>query len=479
MNKNCFQNVTALALIAFLLIACDNPVNQDDNSGIYTIAGIFADGSPGVSTTTLTLIFDKDIPNLCADDIRINAVSFAASSPSNYVSNEDFPIIKGPLTKTDAFNTYELAIIPGNSGRIKVGLDPYRGFTGWKAVDLTVHALFHFKGTTGLTITGYSGDSGDVTIPAEIAGIPVTAIGLSSATTGQTAFYEKKLATVIIPDSVTTIGTFAFASNQLIDIVIPAHVTIIGSRAFANNQLKTVTILGSIGAIEDGTFLNNQITSVIIPDSVSTIGVSAFAKNQLNSVTIPGNVTTIGVSAFADNQLTSVTISNGVTAIGTNAFYNNQLESVSIPNSVKTLSGFNDNQLKSIVIPDGVDSIGIGAFTNNQLTSVTIPTSVTIIGQNAFQGNKLMSVVIYPGVRDINSSAFADNQLTSVTVPDSVNTIESRAFFGNQITSVTIGKDVLLGSASFGDGFESVYNNGRAAGTYTRPNTKSNIWERK
>jgi hypothetical protein len=499
-KNNDFGNITVLALIAFIFFAaCDNAVNQKNNGMEFNINHIVADGSAGNMTTKLTLTLDKDIPDFTVDDIKINAVSFL-SSPLTYVSNADFPVIKGILTpKTDVYNTYELTIIPGNSGRIKVGLDPYRGFTGWKAVDVIVYAQFHFKGALELTITGYSGIGGDVTIPEEIAQIPVTAIGTATGTrTEPTVLSFKQLTSVNIPDSVSSIGSYAFANNQLTSVTIPNQVT----------------------AIANSTFAYNQLIGIIIPENVTVIGSYAFANNQLNSVTIPQKVDSIGASAFANNQLTSVTLSEGVTRIGADAFFNNQLKSISIPDSVENLSGFSDNLLTAVVIPERVTTIGNNAFSNNllkniiipnnvtsigsyafqynQLTAITIgdkviiigngafannllgnvsiPNEVISIGQSAFQDNQLTTVTIGNRVINIGANAFANNRLISVIIPDSVTTIGSRAFFDNQLTSITIGKNVTLGSTSFGNGFESAYNNDRAAGTYTRTSITSDVW---
>ena len=102
----------------------------------------------------------------------------------------------------------------------------------------------------GVTITGYTGNSGDIVIPAEIDGKPVTKIG-------DDAFeWCTGLTSVTIPDGVTSIGEGAFTyCTGLTSVTIPESVTEIGSFAFADCT---------------------GLTNVTIPDSVTYIGSYAF-----------------------------------------------------------------------------------------------------------------------------------------------------------------------------------------------------------
>ena len=70
---------------------------------------------------------------------------------------------------------------------------------------------------SAITITGYTGPGGAVTIPDTIIGLPVTTIG-------NTAFYDKtSLTNVTIPGSVTNIEGGAFAScTSLVAITVDA-----------------------------------------------------------------------------------------------------------------------------------------------------------------------------------------------------------------------------------------------------------------
>lgn len=165
---------------------------------------------------------------------------------------------------------------------------------------------FQYTGSSTITIIGYTGPGGNVTIPASINGKPVTAIGNG-------AFSGNHLTSVSIPSSVTYIGDDAFISNALTSVSIPNSVTYIGSQAFDANGLTSITLSSSITRIEWGTFRFNRLTSVSIPSSVTYIDDDAFDVNQLTSVSIPSSVKYIGDGAFGRNQLTSITIGANVT----------------------------------------------------------------------------------------------------------------------------------------------------------------------
>jgi hypothetical protein len=198
----------------------------------------------------------------------------------------------------------------------------------FEAISTVIEGYFTFDIPTK-TITDYDVAGGlDVVIPSMIGGVAVEHIGDS-------AFREKSLTSVTIPDSVTSIGHHAFSYNQLTSVSIPDSVTSIGNYAFYYDyQLTSVTIPDSVTSIGEGAFYNNKLTSVTIPNSVTSIGEWVFGYNQLTSVSIPDSVTSIGAYAFNGNLLTSVTIPNSVTIIGKGAFDINLLTSVTIGDGV-------------------------------------------------------------------------------------------------------------------------------------------------
>ena len=361
-------------------------------------------------------------------------------------------------------------------------------FAAPRAWALTSGDYSYTVASGAVTLTGYTGAGGALTLPSTIDGNPVTSIGTN-------AFRScNGLTSVTIPSSVTSIGANAFQyCNGLTSVTIPSSVTSIGTQAFYGcTGLTSVAIPSSVTSIGDNAFNNcNSLTSVTIPSSVTSIGNYAFQYcSSLTSVTIPSSVTSLGnymfsyctalssvsvdgananyssVSGVLFNKAqtvllqypsgkieTSYEIPSGVTSIGASAFLNcSSLTSVTIPNGVTRIgdSAFNNcTGLTSATIPSGVTSIGNYAFQScSSLTSATLPNSLTgIIGIYTFADCPLLTSVTIPsGVTSIAGSAFQNcSGLTSVTftAPSSVTSILDSAFQNcSDLTSVTIPSSV-------------------------------------
>ena len=146
-------------------------------------------------------------------------------------------------------------------------------------------------------ITKYTGNAEEIVIPAEIEGLPVTAIG-------NAAFFNRlQLTSVSLPESITSIGSRAFQGcSYLTSIAIPDGVTTIGEETFADCiRLTSVSLPDSITSIGENAFCGCcALADISFPDGVTSIGDYAFGCcENLSSIAIPGSVASVGTGAFS------------------------------------------------------------------------------------------------------------------------------------------------------------------------------------
>ena len=140
---------------------------------------------------------------------------------------------------------------------------------------------------------------GDIEIPSEYGGKPVTAID-------NNGFKEcKSLKSVVIPESITSIGDWAFGScSNLVSTNLPSGLTGLGSYAFYD--------------------CSKLSSDIVIPAGITSISWRAFdGDRSITSITFaPGcNITSIGFSAFGDAAITEITLPASLTYIDEMAFW--------------------------------------------------------------------------------------------------------------------------------------------------------------
>jgi hypothetical protein len=98
------------------------------------------------------------------------------------------------------------------------------------------------KDGNGVTVTGYLGAGGEVTVPATLGGLPVSAIG-------DRAFADRSDVTaVVLPVGISRVGWFAFSGCvSLARISLPGSITAISYGAFENCP-QTLTVLCPAGS---------------------------------------------------------------------------------------------------------------------------------------------------------------------------------------------------------------------------------------
>ena len=174
-----------------------------------------------------------------------------------------------------------------------------------------VQAQFNYTTNNGtITITGYTGSGGAVTIPSTITGLPVTSIGDYAFT------YCSNLTSVTIPNGYIGIDAFS-GCTSLTNVTMGNGVTSIGDRAFYEcTSLTSVSIPN--GSIGEGAFMYcTSLTSVTIGNGVTNIGDGAFyCCTNLRGVYFQGNAPNLNWCGFCGDANAVIYYLPGTTGWG-------------------------------------------------------------------------------------------------------------------------------------------------------------------
>ncbi len=383
-----------ISLLAIILIisGCSsgtlNEIGQDYDEledGKIFITSISKDGELIVGETLEAVVEPADATVdyqwMIADSLGGLPLNIVGATEKSYtvISSDEGKYISVHVTgKGD----YSAELTSGQAGPILPALTPAE--------------YFAFDSSTK-TITQYypKGPDGDLPeilsphIPATIAGVAVEKIGDSSFIEGDgnissssleikevtfpaglkeigemVFFYNGKLTSLIIPESVQTIGFYAFGGNKLESVIISDNVTSIGGYAFSENNLITFNIPSELIEIPDGLLYDNNLKHISLPDGIISIGEYAFSMNKLSEIIIPNKVTFIAGQAFSNNKLENISLGQNVENIGDNrragTFQNNNLTTITIPTSVKHIADrtFQLNNLTEILMEGSETTIG-------------------------------------------------------------------------------------------------------------------------
>ncbi len=333
----------------------------------------------------------------------------------------------------------------------------------WILASPQVMAQFTFVTNNGaITITGYTGTNGIVTIPSSTNGKPVTVIY-------QAAFQNNtNLGNVTIPASVTNAGPDAFFGCAGLSnlSVLGTNITF-GANAFGQcSKLSFVTVSGTFSNFATVFSPCIRLTNAAILSGSQTVAPALFSNCAiLTAISIPNSVTNIGSNAFyACGALTGITIPPSVETVGASAFQSclHLLQAVFLGNAPSVdPSAFAGSYNTTIVyLPDttgwgstlaGVNTIAAGSLngfyylTNSSTISIigcvntnnyiTIPASingiaVATIAEDAFEGlTNLDGIFIEASISSIQDYAFTgDSNLTALYFEGASPIVSASAF---------------------------------------------------
>ena len=309
------------------------------------------------------------------------------------------------------------------------------------------------------TITKYSGNVSALTIPDDIDGYPVVAIG-ANAFSG-----NGYLQSVVVPDGVTSIGEGAFlACPKLSQVALSPKLKVLGGYAFGDcDSLTSITIPKSLEKTTTGLYPNyirnfqwgvfiacDNLKNITFEEGTTKIANGLFANNDsIEKIVIPNTVTSIENDAFYKcSKLKEVSFSNSLISIGSNAFSSDKLiEKAEISDTVTTIKEgafLGCSNLSEVKLSKRLKELGGYAFGDcDSLTSITIPKSLekTTMGlypnyiRNFQWGvfiscDNLKNITFEEGTTKIVNGLFANNDsIEKVVIPNTVTSIENDAFY--------------------------------------------------
>ena len=320
-----------------------------------------------------------------------------------------------------------------------------------------------------VTITQYTGNDAEVTVPGSIKGMPVVAID-------STAFHHcDNMRSVTIPDSVVRIGGLAFSKCYALE-----HVTLgrgireidfspfsfcekmiynkykngyyVGNEenpylalvSMASEDAETVTIHPDT-VVVCGSAMNgcSSLRELFVPDAVVSIGSFAFSYcSSLETLYIPESVESIGHMAFEHcDSLLNIVVSD-------KSPHFKSVDGILFSHDGTRLIKYTAGQnVSSYSIPNGVLIIEDYAFENaKQLTEVVLSDSVEEIGHSAFiHCENLRNIQLGNSLKRIGGQAFGFcSSLTAITIPDSVEELSYSVFsYCDNLESAVIGCGVI------------------------------------
>ena len=317
----------------------------------------------------------------------------------------------------------------------------------------------------GVEIVKYTGSEKKLTLPSELAGMPVTSIG-------NDAFIGMGITDVVIPATVRRIGENAFMGTSLTSVTIPDSVVSIGQQAFAH-----------CGYLEEVTF----------GKGLEKLGMEAFCDCALKTVVLPEKLTQVDEYVFQDCTKLKKATFTGATPVGKGMFSKTALEEIPAGPITKIQERAFEKcvNIKNAVIPDTVTEIGSEAFLDCTslktlsggmgLVSVTLDAFGNTPWKNALKDGEIYvgsvfvtykgtvptgtSLAVKAGTLAIEPAACKDQLgITSLTLPEGLRIIGASAFEGcTGIKAVTVPESIKeIGDYALG--FDKGWANTKVAG---------------
>jgi uncharacterized repeat protein (TIGR03803 family) len=221
----------------------------------------------------------------------------------------------------------------------------------------------YFVTNGAITVVGYSGTGGVMTIPSTIDNLPIVDIASNAFAS------VSGLTSIVIPSSVRSIDAGAFSGCQnLTNAIVPLSVTNIGPFAFANTGLESFAIPFGITSVAQGCFSGCAgLTNILLPATLTSIGSNAFSYCGFSNVVIPAAVTNLSADAFAGcYALTEVVFEGNAPSVNAIVFAYDTLTAYYLPGATGWGALIGGARTKELAGPF-ITTEGLAVATNNLL----------------------------------------------------------------------------------------------------------------
>ncbi len=295
-----------------------------------------------------------------------------------------------------------------------------------------------------------SGFGIELTVPSEINGHPVTAIGDGALREGSMRIFG-----ITLPPTIKEIGVNAIYGRYLKHLKLNDGLEVIKNYAInCGDELETLVIPESVKYIGDEAISGEALKNITMPSNLEYMGSRIFfgsaydkdTNNRIDGIQYHGQYLIAGIrigyavidnpdpSAPTENKqiheweaVGDIEIREGTTIMGADAFGMSNITSVKLPSTLKSISH-------------------LGFYWCKNLNNVVIPGNVKEIGDNAFAWcESLSNLTIEEGVEHIGQAAFFRcNNLNEVTIPRSVTQIDMHAFGWDYVNDYDVRNENLV-----------------------------------
>ena len=295
------------------------------------------------------------------------------------------------------------------------------------------------------------------------------------------SFYDARVRSVILPNSVTKIGDQAFSTSKITNFVFPESLSEMLPAAFrmCENLMSVDMSKTKMRVIPERTFERclalSKVTFPLVIDqlcegcffsctAIEEIDLSKYHLKEignfafyncfcLKKIIFPPQLEKLGSGCLGSTKLGVIEFPESLSYIGDNAFkFCIEIHDINlVETSIKAIpkAAFAKcPSLQSVMLPDSVETIGEEAFYMClALTSIDMSeTNVKVIGKSAFQScPSLSKVILSPILARVEQMAFAQCEITKFTAPSTVSFIGQECFFRSiSLETVDLSKSSVL-----------------------------------